>query len=405
VHLIEAPPAQTEIHEEIIEKVETLNINDAPRSVRESDHSSVRVPSPARSSKSHRSHRSHSRRPSRSRRGSSPKKTEKIIDVHSDVVTVREVSPSRTAKSHRSHKSRKSRRSRSSSSSSSSSDSRTRIVERREVLEIDQDESNSLHVGPPALVIQPDRERRKSRVDRDVQEHSPVKSPSRTRRETIIVEERRTSRPAPPPEDDIVEVDEEDEEVAAAPGPEGAAPLSLAQLITALERVAHARLPVLRLDFDDSATPHPPMPNEGRRCIGWNRSNRCVRIGECSSRYRSLFYCISAVHDCVNIRLAHIQPVRRYVVIGIFYKDIAYPSEKLVSLSDDDDNGDNIGGGGDADADADAESGISLIRRRGHNIDLFRRLRKEVALLRGIRRFLSLKELCGFSIYQVVCPS
>ena len=36
-----------------------------------------------------------------------------------------------------------------------------------------------------------------------------VRSPSRTRRETIIVEERRTSRPAPPPEDDIVEVIEE----------------------------------------------------------------------------------------------------------------------------------------------------------------------------------------------------
>jgi len=170
VRLIEAPPAPPEIREEIIETVETLNINDAPLSVREWDHLSLRAPSPARTSKSHRSHRSHSRRPSRSRRGSSPEKAEKIIDVHSDVVTVREVSPSRTAKSHRSHKSRKSRRSRSSSSSSSSSDSRTRIVERREVLEIDQDESNSLHVGPLALVVQPNRERRKSRVDRDVQE-------------------------------------------------------------------------------------------------------------------------------------------------------------------------------------------------------------------------------------------
>jgi hypothetical protein len=173
VHLIEAPPAQTEIHEEIIEKVETLNINEAPRSVREWDHLSVRLPSPARSSKSHRSHRSHrshSRKPSHSRRGSSPEKTKKIIDVHSDVVTVRDVSPSRTAKSHRSHKSRKSRRSRSSSSSSSSSESRTRIVERREVLEFDQEESNSVHVGPLALVVQPDRERRKSRVDRDIQE-------------------------------------------------------------------------------------------------------------------------------------------------------------------------------------------------------------------------------------------
>jgi hypothetical protein len=170
VHLIEAPPTQPVIHEEIIEKIETLNINEAPRSVRDWDHLSVRLPSPARSSKSHRSHRSHSRKPSRSRRGSSPEKTKKIIDVHSDVVTVRDVSPSRTAKSHRSHKSRKSRRSRSSSSSSSSSNSRIQIVERREVLEFDQEESNSVHVGPLALVVQPNRERRKSRVDRDIQE-------------------------------------------------------------------------------------------------------------------------------------------------------------------------------------------------------------------------------------------
>jgi hypothetical protein len=143
VHLIEAPPTQPVIHEEIIEKIETLNINEAPRSAR---------------------------KPSRSRRGSSPEKTKKIIDVHSDVVTVRDVSPSRTAKSHRSHKSRKSRRSRSSSSSSSSSNSRIQIVERREVLEFDQEESNSVHVGPLALVVQPNRERRKSRVDRDIQE-------------------------------------------------------------------------------------------------------------------------------------------------------------------------------------------------------------------------------------------
>ena len=161
VHLIEGPPAPPEIREEIIEKVETLNIGDAPRSVREWDHLSARLPSPARSIKSHRSHRSHSRKPSRSRRGSSPEKHEKIIDVHSDVVTVRD--------GHRSHKSRKSRSSRSSSSSSSSSDSRTRIIERREVLEVDQEESNSVHVGPLALVTQPDRERRKSRVDRDIQ--------------------------------------------------------------------------------------------------------------------------------------------------------------------------------------------------------------------------------------------
>jgi hypothetical protein len=49
-----------------------------------------------------------------------------------------------------------------------------------------------------------------SRVSRtETAEVASVRSPSRTRRETIVVEERRTSRPAPPPEDDIVEVIEE----------------------------------------------------------------------------------------------------------------------------------------------------------------------------------------------------
>jgi hypothetical protein len=42
----------------------------------------------------------------------------------------------------------------------------------------------------------------------EITEVLSVRSPSRTRRETIVVEEHRTSRP-PPPEDDIVEVIEE----------------------------------------------------------------------------------------------------------------------------------------------------------------------------------------------------
>jgi hypothetical protein len=37
------------------------------------------------------------------------------------------------------------------------------------VLEFDQEESNSVHLGPLALVVSPDRERRKSRSDRDIQ--------------------------------------------------------------------------------------------------------------------------------------------------------------------------------------------------------------------------------------------
>lgn len=264
VHLIEAPPPPPpEIREEIIEKVETVNIKDAPRSVREWDLLSVRSPSPARTAKSHRSrsrkpshsrrgsspekvekiidvhtevvkrdlspsrtvkshhshhsHRSRSRRPSHSRRGSSPVKPEKIIDVHSDVVTVREVSPSRTARSHRSHKSRKSRHSRSSSSSSSSSssDSRTQIIERREVLEIDQDESNPVHVGPLALVVSPDRERRKSRGDRDIQAQireleEERRKLERERKERDVIKVRRGTI--------VREVDEEDVEIKKKKG-------------------------------------------------------------------------------------------------------------------------------------------------------------------------------------------
>jgi hypothetical protein len=51
-------------------------------------------------------------------------------------------------------------RSWSSSSSSSSSDMRTRIFE--------DDESNSIHVGPLALIVEPDRERRSLRSNRDI---------------------------------------------------------------------------------------------------------------------------------------------------------------------------------------------------------------------------------------------
>ena len=129
---------------------------------------SVRSPSP-----SHK-HRSRSRvsRVSRSRRSSSSsEKPEKIIDVHSDSITVREVSPARTEKTsrtHRSHRSRKSSHAHESrhSSPDSSHHGGTEIIERREIIEHDEDESNSVHVGPLALVV--DRERRKSRSERDI---------------------------------------------------------------------------------------------------------------------------------------------------------------------------------------------------------------------------------------------
>lgn len=161
--------------EKFEERVATLNFSEAPRSVREWDHLSIRSPSPSRTeAKSLRSHRSRATsRRSRSRRGSSPEKPEKIIDVHSDVITVREISPARTAKSGKSRKSHKShkprRRSPSTSSESSSSGSeRTRIIERREIIATEEDESNSVHVGPLALMVSPSRERRKSRSDRDI---------------------------------------------------------------------------------------------------------------------------------------------------------------------------------------------------------------------------------------------
>jgi len=136
-----------------------MKLEEAPRSVREWDQMSkdrltVRSPSP----KSHRSHRSRSRHShahhrSRSRRGSSP---EKIIDVHKDSITIREFSPTRTVKSSKTRR------------ESSPSAHETEIVEKFEVIEGDFDESNSIHVGPLALVVSPDRDRHKSRSERDI---------------------------------------------------------------------------------------------------------------------------------------------------------------------------------------------------------------------------------------------
>ena len=195
VHLIEAPPV--EIREEVIEKrVETIPVDEAPRSVREWDGLSLRSPSP-------KSHRSHSRRRSRSRRGSSP---EKIIDVHRDSITVREVSPARTAKSGKSRRDR----------DHSPSFERTEIIERRVVEEDDLEESNSIHVGPLALVV--DHDRRKSKSDRELKaeikaledERRSLKRERRDR-EVVKVEKREIIRERSPArgereEEEFVEV-------------------------------------------------------------------------------------------------------------------------------------------------------------------------------------------------------
>jgi hypothetical protein len=138
IHTIQTP----EIRETRIEEITTLPLEEAPRSVREWDALSVR--SDAKSRRSHRSHSTHSRH---------------------------------------TRKSSHSRRSRSSSSSSSRSgtetERKTTIIERRpsrgeEIIERRKtiyeedgiDESNSVHVGPLALVV----DRRKSRSDRDIKE-------------------------------------------------------------------------------------------------------------------------------------------------------------------------------------------------------------------------------------------
>jgi hypothetical protein len=68
------------------------------------------------------------------------------------------------------------------------------------------------------------------------------------------------------------------------------------------------------------------------------------------------------------------------------------------------DNGSENSSTDDA-ANGDAESNVPLFRSSGHEINMSKLLHEEVASLRGIRRFLSLKELRGFSVYEVGFPS
>ncbi len=161
-----------------------MPISEAPRSVREWDNlkaESVRSVSP-------RSKGRHSRHVSRSRRGSSP--NEEIIEKKT---IIREVSPARTSRSRR-----------------QSSVHGTEIIERREIIEEDRDESNSFHAGPLALVVD-----RRPKSDRDIKEEIRALEAERRALRSERVEIRRPSRYkeedreiiiARPAEEEIIEV-------------------------------------------------------------------------------------------------------------------------------------------------------------------------------------------------------
>jgi hypothetical protein len=129
-----------------VEKIETVPLAEAPRSVREWDGLSIRSPSP-------KSHRSHSRR--RSRRGSSPGGEVIKETVIEKKEVIREGSPART------HRSRATSRRR-----GSFSDEDGTIIERRISTREEIEDSNSVHVGPLALVV----DRKPPRSERDIKE-------------------------------------------------------------------------------------------------------------------------------------------------------------------------------------------------------------------------------------------
>jgi hypothetical protein len=114
-----------------------------------------------------RSRSRHSRRASRSRRSSSPK--EEIIERKT---IIREVSPARTSRSRR-----------------HSSVHGTEIIEKREIIEGDIGESNSIHAGPLALVVD-----RHPKSDRDIKEEIRALEAERRALRNERVEIRRPSR-------------------------------------------------------------------------------------------------------------------------------------------------------------------------------------------------------------------
>lgn len=127
---------------EEVKEIKTVPMSEAPRSVRDWDGLSVRSPSP-------RSHRSRSRR--RSRRRSSPDVVKETIVEKKEVV--REASPARTHRSGTSHH-------------RGSSVSDETLIERRITREAEFDDSNSIHVGPLALVV----DRKPPRSEQNIKE-------------------------------------------------------------------------------------------------------------------------------------------------------------------------------------------------------------------------------------------
>ena len=158
--IIEVPPPRSAFEEKIIEREssKTIPMSQAARSVQDWDGLSVRSPSP----KSTR-HRSRSRR--RSRRGSSPGTIIKETVLEKKIIE-REVSPARTNRTSvrdlsPTHTHRTRRR-----SHGSFSDDETVIEKTKIITDEEAGESNSVHVGPLALVV----DRHPSRTDRDIKE-------------------------------------------------------------------------------------------------------------------------------------------------------------------------------------------------------------------------------------------
>ena len=158
--LLEAPvmvhhPAES-VREERFEEIQTVPIHEAPRSVREWDHLSARSPSP-------KSHRSHSRR--RPRRGSSPGGNTVRETIIEKEKIIREVSPARTHRTSRSHHHDDHHDHHDHHSDHSD---REVVIEKTRIITEDDtfDESNSVHVGPLALVV----DRKPSRSDRDIKD-------------------------------------------------------------------------------------------------------------------------------------------------------------------------------------------------------------------------------------------
>lgn len=187
--IIIMPPASTkEVRiEKEYEDVRTVPMSEAPRSVRDWDALSAR--SGAKSA------RSRSRR--RSRRGSSPGETvREEIFAKKEKIIERGPSPART---HRSHRTRD-------RSPSATSRSGSEVIVEKKIFreEEDFDESNSVHVGPLALVV----DRHPDRSDRDIKDEirrleAERRSLRRERRyeresgELIKIERHRERTPSP----------------------------------------------------------------------------------------------------------------------------------------------------------------------------------------------------------------